>query len=362
MGSLCAGTPVDRDATMALPIRPMGKQGLMASMQGFGTMGLAAFYGPSLSDDDAVGILEQAYAGGITHFDSAEVYQGKDSEGNPKNTDEFCGKFLKKVGRKNVTVASKYMPRGSDDKVNCAEEEVRKSLDGILQRMDTDYLDLFYLHRITTDEALANWMEASKKLVAEGKVKYLGLSEATPAQIRLAHAISPLTAIQQEWSMLIRNLEDEVVPTCRELGIAIVAYSPMCRGLTSGLVKKAEDWSLIGNAGGAATGFQSMCPYTGEANTEHNASLLEPMIEKAKELDVSPAQLSVAWVHAQGEDVFPIPGTTKVKNLQTNIGAAKLALTLQKDMISELSQKVDYTKVKGDRYPEYFIGMCFDKK
>merc|ERR1719473_1402546 len=132
--------------------------------------------------------------------------------------------------------------------------------------MDTPYLDLFYLHRITTDGALAMWMEAGKKLVEEGKVKYLGVSEATPAQIRAAHAISPLTAVQQEWSLLVRNLEAEVVPTCRELGIAIVAYSPLCRGLASGLVKKPEDWSKIGNEGGAATGFQSLCPYTSGQN------------------------------------------------------------------------------------------------
>lgn len=347
---------------MSLPVRPMGKQGLTASMQGYGTMGLAAFYGPALDDDAAVAVLEKAYEGGVTHFDSAEVYAGKDASDNPKHTDEFVGKFLKKIARDKVTVASKYMPMGSDDKAACTEVEVRNSLDAILKRMDTPYLDLFYLHRITTDEALASWMQAAKKLVQEGKCKYLGLSEATPAQIRAAHAIHPLTAVQQEWSLLVRNLEAEVVPTCRELGIAIVAYSPMCRGLTSGLVKKDEDWSKIGNSGGAATGFQSLCPYTSGENTATNAQLLEPMVAKATELGVTPAQLSVAWVHCQGEDVFPIPGTTKLPNLESNIGAAKLAVTLPKDVIDGLDSSVDYTKVQGDRYPAGFMGMCFEKK
>eukprot|EP00931_Biecheleriopsis_adriatica_P057401 TRINITY_DN34044_c0_g1_i1.p1 TRINITY_DN34044_c0_g1~~TRINITY_DN34044_c0_g1_i1.p1 ORF type:complete len:377 (+),score=88.70 TRINITY_DN34044_c0_g1_i1:130-1131(+) len=321
-------------------------------------MGLAAFYGPALDDDAAVGIMEKAFEGGVTHFDSAEVYAGKDADNNPKTTDEFVGKFLKKVGREKVTVASKYMPMGSDEKTACTEEEVRKSLDGILQRMDTPYLDLFYLHRISTDEALASWMQAAKKLVEEGKCKYLGVSEATPAQIRAAHSIHPLTAVQQEWSMLVRNLEADVVPTCRELGIAIVAYSPLCRGLTSGLVKKAEDWSKIGNAGGAATGFQSRCPHTSGENVASNAQLLEPMIAKAAELGVTPAQLSVAWV----QDVFPIPGTTKLANLESNIGGAKLALTLSKDVVDGLSSSVDYTKVQGDRYPEMFMPLCFEKR
>eukprot|EP00747_Dinoflagellata_sp_TGD_P183240 gnl/TRDRNA2_/TRDRNA2_37982_c0_seq1.p1 gnl/TRDRNA2_/TRDRNA2_37982_c0~~gnl/TRDRNA2_/TRDRNA2_37982_c0_seq1.p1 ORF type:complete len:349 (+),score=74.01 gnl/TRDRNA2_/TRDRNA2_37982_c0_seq1:77-1123(+) len=346
----------------ALPVRPMGKQGLMCSMQGYGTMGLAAFYGPALDDDAAVAILQKAYDGGVTHFDSAEMYTGQDANGNPKSTDEYLGMFMKKVGRDKITVASKYMPMGSDGKVACDEQEVRNSLDAILKRMDIQCLDLFYLHRIASDEGLIKWMQASKKLVEEGKVKYLGLSEATPAQIKAAHAIHPLTAVQQEWSLLIRNLEAEVVPTCRELGIAIVAYSPLVRGMASGLVNTADDWSKIGNQGGAATGFQSMCPYTSGDNVAPNATLLKPLTNKAQELGVSPAQLAIAWVQAQGEDVFPIPGTTKPANLECNIGAAKLALTLSKDVTDSLSNSIDYTKVQGDRYPEFLMPMCFEKK
>ncbi|CAE8607799.1 unnamed protein product [Polarella glacialis] len=225
-----------------------------------------------------------------------------------------------------------------------------------------DCVDLYYLHRIPGDDGLKSWMEAAKKLVAEGKCKYLGLSEATPAQIRAAHAIHPLTAVQQEWSLLIRNLEADVVPTCRDLGIAVVAYSPLCRGFTSALVKAPEDWAKIGNEGGAATGFQSGCPHLSGDNVSTNAQLLAPLEKKAAELGVTPAQLSLAWLHAQGADIFPIPGTTKVANLESNVGAAKLSQDVPKDIFDAISREVDHTKMQGDRYAEGMMGSCYEKK
>merc|ERR1712061_402072 len=172
-------------------------------------------------------------------------------------------------------------------------------------------------------DGLKNWMQAAKKLVEEGKIKYLGLSEATAEEIEVAHAIHPLTAIQQEWSLVVRNLENDLVPVCKKLGIAVVAYSPLARGLTSGLVKKEEDWSKIGNEGGAASGFQMRCPYLTGDSLAANVKLLEPLEEEAQKLGVTPAQLSLAWLHAHGGDiVFPIPGTTKVANLEKNTSAA----------------------------------------
>lgn len=346
---------------MALPIRPMGSQGMMASMQGFGCMGLSAFYGEPLADDAAIALMERAFELGVTHFDTAERYAGKDAEGNIKHNEEVVGKFAAKVGREKVTIATKYWPQESQ--ALCSEEQVRKSLEGSLHRLGTDCVDLWYLHRIPADPAsLVRWMEAAKLMVKEGKCKYLGLSEATAEEIRLAHAIHPLTAVQQEYSLLVRPLEADVLPTCRELGIAIVAYSPLCRGLTSGLVKTSEDWQKIGNAGGAATGFQSLCPHLIGENLSSNAKLLDPLRQKAAELGVAPAQLSLAWVHSRGEDVFPIPGTTKVANLESNVGGAKLCLAHPKDIMDELSIAVDHTKLAGDRYPAGFITTCFDKR
>jgi len=349
-------------AAMAIPVRPMGSQGMMASMQAYGCMGLTAFYGPSMPDEEGVAVLEKALELGVTHFDTAEMYRGQDAEGNDKINEELVGKFAAKVGRDKITVATKYMPMGDDAKVVCAPEAVRSSLEASLANLGMDFVDLYYLHRIPGGDGLKNWMEAAKELVAEGKVKYLGLSEATPDQIKTAHQISPLTAVQQEWSMLIRNLEADVVPTCRELGIAIVAYSPLCRGMTSGLVKKQDDWAKIGNRSGAATGFQSMCPHITGDNLSKNAVLLEPLEAKAAELGVSASQLSLAWVQAQGEDVFPIPGTTKIKNLESNLGATKLALEQPAELFAELGNAVDFKQVSGDRYPEQFMPMCYEKR
>lgn len=205
-------------------------------------------------------------------------------------------------------------------------------------------------------------MTTVKALVQEGKIKYVGISEATPDEIRRAHAIHPLSAVQQEWSLIIRNLEEDVVPTCRELGIGVVAYSPLCRGFTSALVKSNEDWTKIGNEGGAAAGFQAICPHLTGDNLSSNASLLAPLEVAAAEAGVTAAQLSLAWLQAQGEDVFPIPGTTKVANLESNVKGAGLALTLDKGIFDKLSVDVDYKKVAGERYPEGRIEACYDKK
>lgn len=346
---------------MPLLVRPMGRQGMVASMQGFGCMGLTAFYGAAVEDDHAMAVLEKAFDLGVTHFDTAEAYQGKDKAGNHKYNEEIVGKFANKVGRDKVTVATKYWP--SPEKAECSPEQVRTSLDASLKRLGMDSVDLYYLHRIPTDQALQSFMETAGALVKEGKIKYIGISEATAAQIRLAHAIHPLTAIQQEYSIIIRNLEAELIPTCRELGIAIVAYSPLARGLASGLVQKSEDWSKIGHEGGALTGFQSMCPYATGENLESNAKLIvEPLEVAAKELGATPAQTSLAWVQTRGEDVFPIPGTTKIANLESNVAAALLAVEKPMEVFEKLSADVDVTKVKGDRYPEMIRGMSFEHK
>merc|ERR1712194_185132 len=173
--------------------------------------------------------------------------------GEDRHNETLVGKFLKKVGRDKVTFATKYFP--SPEKAACTEEQVRAAVDASLARLEEKSIDLYYLHRIPGMDGLKSWMEAAKKLVEEGKIKYLGLSEATPEEIEAAHAIHPLTAVQQEWSLVVRNLEKDVVPVCKKLGIGVVAYSPLARGLTSGLVKKEEDWKNIGNEGGAANGF-----------------------------------------------------------------------------------------------------------
>mmetsp|Transcript_36901 Transcript_36901/g.80953 ORF Transcript_36901/g.80953 Transcript_36901/m.80953 type:complete len:352 (-) Transcript_36901:132-1187(-) len=348
---------------MALPMRPMGSQGLVASMQGFGCMGLTAFYGTAFDEDAGVAVLEAAFKLGVTHFDSAEMYVGKNAAGEERYNEALVGAFLKKVGRDKVTFATKYWP--APEKADCTEEQVRASVEASLARLQEPSIDLYYLHRIPGNpDALKNFMEAGKKLVAEGKVKYLGLSEATPEEIRLAHSIHPLTAVQQEWSLVVRSLEAGIVPVCKELGIAVVAYSPLCRGLTSALVKKDEDWSKIGHEGGAAKGFQSLCPHLTGENLSANVKLLEPLEEEAGKLGVTPAELSLAWLHAHGGDlVFPIPGTTKVANLEKNVNGAKLSLTLPADVVAKIGAPGDsLAALAGTRYPAGFYSTAFESK
>jgi len=339
----------------------MGKQGLTASMQGYGCMGLTTAYGASLEYEDGIKVLKKAFELGVTHFDSAEAYSGKNAAGEDRHNEVLLGKFLKEVGRNKVTFATKYFPLGSEEKQACTEEVVRSTVQASLDRLQEPSIDLYYLHRVPGMDALKSWMTACKKLVEEGKIKYLGLSEATPEEIRVAHSIHPLTAIQQEWSLVVRNLEADLVPLCRDLGIAVVAYSPLCRGLTSGLVKKQEDWDKIGNSEGAGPKFQTLTPYLQGENLEQNVKLLAPLEEEAGRLGVTPATLSLAWLHRQGEDVFPIPGTTKVANLETNVSAAHLALTLSPDLLLKVGPK-EAPVLAGNRYPEMFQGMSFEAK
>ena len=330
-------------------------------------MGLTAFYGAALEDEDGLKVLEKAYELGVTHFDTAEIYAGKNKAGEDRHNEALVGQFLKKVGRDKVTFATKYFP-GTPEKQECSESAVRQALQASLDRLGVDSVDLYYLHRVPSLAAVKSWMSACKKLVEEGKIKYLGLSEATPEEIRAAHAIHPLTAVQQEWSLVVRNLEKDVVPVCRELGIAIVAYSPLARGLTSAMVKKEEDWVKIGNGGGAATGFQSQCPYLQGANLAENIKTLAPLEEQAALLGVSPATLSLTWLHAQGEDVFPIPGTTKITNLENNVAAAQLAVSMSAqtpEHFQGLMEKIGPKNAKntaGDRYPAAFHMLSFESK
>jgi len=339
----------------------MGSQGMMSSPQGYGCMGLTAFYGKATPEDAALEVLQKAYDLGVTHFDTAEMYTGKDEDGNTLYNETLVGKFAAKVGKDKISVATKYFP--TPDKAECTEEQVRSSLDASLKNLGYDCVDLYYLHRIPKSEdnkGLKSWMEAVKQLVSEGKVKYVGLSEATPAQIKIAHAIHPITAVQQEWSLITRNLEADVVPTCRELGIAIVVYSPLCRGFTSGKVKTNEDWDKIGSGVDGAPKFQLMCPHLSGDNLEANAGLLSPLEKAAAAQDVAPSELSLAWVQAQGPDVFPIPGTTKIVNLESNVKAVKLSNSIDTSVFKALGESVDFKQVQGNRYPDMFMPMSYE--
>ncbi|KAD1501659.1 hypothetical protein E3N88_42719 [Mikania micrantha] len=212
--------------------------------------------------------------------------------------------------------------------------------EGSLQRLGIDCIDLYYQHRIDTRVPIEITMGELKKLVEEGKIKYVGLSEASASTIRRAHAVHPITAIQLEWSLWSRDVEQEIIPTCRELGIGIVAYSPLGRGFFSSgsnMIEKLEDGDS-----------RKYMPRFQPENIEHNKILYERVNELARKKGCTTSQLSLAWVHHQGNDVVPIPGTTKIENLEQNIGALSVKLT-QEDM-AELESIASASSVKGDRY------------
>ena len=302
-------------------------------------MGITAFYGKPMADSDAISLLRHAADLGATHWDTAEVYQCKDDNGDTVYNETVVGKAIKAVGRDKITVASKYQPflHGNELTPALAIEAARASCD----RLGISRMDLYYVHRFATKSSIEEQAEAMSAVQAAGLAKHIGVSEFNCANIRKFHAICPITCVQQEWSLMNRDLEEDIVPTCRELGIGIVAYSPLCRKLLSGEVRSAEDLppedmrtSRYGR-------------FVGE-NLVKNAMLVQEVKDMAKDKGVTAAQLSLAWVCNQGDDVVPIPGTTSMKHLEDNMAAANIVL--DKKEMAVIASAVPQDKVAGDRY------------
>ncbi|KAH7859180.1 hypothetical protein Vadar_032621 [Vaccinium darrowii] len=313
----------------------LGSQGLEVSAQGLGCMGMSAFYGPPKPEEDMIKLIHHAVDSGVTFLDTSDIY-------GPHTNEILLGKALKGGWREKVELATKFGVRFVDGKreVNGDPAYVRAACEASLKRLDIDCIDLYYQHRIDTRVPIEITMGELKKLVEEGKIKYIGLSEASPATIRRAHAVHSITAIQLEWSLWSRDVEEEIIPTCRELGIGIVAYSPLGRGFFSSGPKMTENFT---------TGdFRQHMPRFQPENLEHNKTMFERVNEMAAKKGCTPGQLALAWVHHQGNDVCPIPGTTKVENFNQNIGALSIKLTPE-DM-AELESIASADAVKGDRY------------
>lgn len=316
-----------------IPRVQLGSQGLEVSKLGFGCMGLTGVYNSCVSDEDGISILKEAFNRGITFFDSADVY-------GPHSNEILVGKALKQLPREKVQIATKFgITRiGSSMTVNGTPEYVRSCCEASLKRLDIDYIDLYHQHRTDTSIPIEETMSELKKLVQEGKIKYIGLSEASPDTIKRAHAVHPITALQMEWSIWTRDIEEEIIPLCRELGIGIVPYSPLGRGFFAG---KAVVESLpVGS-------HLATHPRFVEENLEKNKHFYKRIEKLAEKHHCSPAQLALAWVLEQGDDVVPIPGTTKIKNLDENIGS--LRVRLNKDDLNEISEAVPESEVAGNR-------------
>ncbi|XP_038700758.1 probable aldo-keto reductase 4 [Tripterygium wilfordii] len=313
----------------------LGSQGLEVSAQGLGCMGMSAFYGPPKPEPDMIALIHHAIDSGITFLDTSDIY-------GPHTNEILLGKALKEGMRERVELATKFGISVADGKRELRGDPayVRAACEASLKRLDVDHIDLYYQHRIDTRIPIEVTMGELKKLVEEGKIKYVGLSEASASTIRRAHAVQPITAVQLEWSLWTRDVEEDIVPTCRELGIGIVAYSPLGRGFFSSGPKLVENLSK--------DDFRQYLPRFQPENLEHNKSLFERVNEMAAKKGCTPSQLALAWVHHQGDDVCPIPGTTKIENFNQNIGALSVKLTPEE--ITELESLATADAVKGDRY------------
>jgi aryl-alcohol dehydrogenase-like predicted oxidoreductase len=314
---------------------------------GYGAMGLTAFYGPAVPNAHGVDVMRAAYDAGCRLFDTAEIYQqfGEQVPGTYRYNEELIGEFIKTFegkkegeGRETVVVATKFMP-----KREYSFEMLEKACDDSLARLGIDTIDIYYMHRMYSEDVVTIETIAAdmKKLVDKGKIRGYGLSEAAPETIRRAHAVHPVAAIQQEWSLFARDLEEEIVPTCKELGIAIVAYSPIARGMLSGaLTEPPSDW-------------RKDIPYLTAENMEANKKLIEAIESLAKEKGSTSAQICLAWVIKKGG--VPIPGTTKIGRAVSNFAAKDVTLT-EEDM-----HKLEAlgSQVKGLRGSESYMDSTF---
>lgn len=329
------------DSSLEVRTLGSGKHALTVSAQGLGCMGMTAFYGKPVPDEDAVALLKHAAANGVTHWDTAEAYQTKLEDGSIKWNEEVVAKGIAAVGRDSLTIATKYMPRMHGDTLTA--EQALEACRASNKRLGITCCDLYYVHRLADKSPVEEQAKAMNAVVEAGLAKFIGVSEFSPKNIRAFHAICPITCVQQEWSLMNRDLEDELVPCCRELGIGIVAYSPLCRSLLAGHVKTVADLG-----GGSDDLRPSRYGKLAAGNLEKNVELIEEVAKLAKEYDISTSQLSLAWVANQGSDVVPIPGTTKIAHLDENL--ASRSVVLSPEQLQLIASAVPQEKIVGDRY------------
>jgi aryl-alcohol dehydrogenase-like predicted oxidoreductase len=321
--------------------RQLGSQGLMVSARGLGCMGMSWAYGPR-DDAESVATIHEAIDRGVTFFDTAEVY-------GPYENEKLLGRALQGQ-RDRVFIATKFgfqiTPEGKTAGTDSRPEHVRAVVDASLQRLGTDHIDLLYQHRVDPHVPIEDTVAAMAEAVRAGKVRYLGLSEASPKTLRRAHAVHPISALQSEYSLWERGVEAEVLPTCRQLGIGFVAYSPLGRGFLTGQAKRAEEYG--------PDDVRRNHPRFQADNFDHNMSMVAVVRGLAARKGCTPAQLALAWLLHQGEDVIPIPGTKRRTYLRENIAAVKVSLTLED--LAELARALP-AGAAGDRYPSQAMAM-----
>ncbi|PRQ36109.1 putative perakine reductase [Rosa chinensis] len=325
---------------MQIPKVKLGNQGLEVSRLGFGCGGLSGIYNAPLSHEAGCSVIKEAFDKGITFYDTSDLY------GHNHDNEILVGKALKQLPREKVQLATKFgivRLDGFQFEITGTPEYVRACCEASLKRLDVDYIDLYYQHRVDVSVPIEDTIGELKKLVHEGKIRYIGLSEASIDTIMRAHAVHPITAVQMEYSLWTREIEDEIIPLCRKLGIGIVSYSPLGRGFFGG---KAVLESL------PAESLLSIHPRFNGENLEKNKLFYNKLANLATKHSCNAPQLALAWLLHQGKDIIPIPGTTKHKNLDINVGSLDVKLT--EEDLNEICEAVPVEKVGGDREFEVF--------
>lgn len=315
--------------------RKLGTQGLEVSALGFGCMGLNFGYGTVTDKKEAIKLIRKAYEMGVTLFDTAEVY-------GPFTNEEVVGEALAPF-RKEVVIATKFGFNIQDGKIiglNSSPERIRKAVDGSLKRLRIETIDLLYQHRVDTEVPIEDVAGTVKELIDEGKVKYFGLSEAGVQNIRRAHAVQPLTALQSEYSLWWREPEEEIIPTLEELGIGLVSFSPLGKGFLTGKMDENTTFE--------SSDFRSTVPRLSPENMKANLVFVDFVKKIASRKNATPAQIALAWLMAQKPWIVPIPGTTKIHRLEENSGSAMIGFTTEE--LQEIETEVSKIKAQGDRY------------
>ena len=318
--------------------RNLGSEGLVVSELGLGCMGMSEFYGTG-NEEESTATIHRAIELGITFLDTADMY-------GPFTNEKLVGKAI--AGRRDeVVLATKFgNVRGEDGSfrgVSGEPDYVRKACDASLSRLGVDHIDLYYQHRVDPETPIEETVGAMKELVVAGKVKYLGLSEAGPGTIRKAHAVHPISALQSEYSLFTRDVEDEILPTVRELGIGFVPYSPLGRGFLTGRWRSIEDMPENDTR-------SARFPRFAEENFQKNLELADRVREVADGKGITPGQLALAWLLLQGDDIVPIPGTKRREYLEENAGAA--GVTLTEDDLASIEEAMPRGSAAGERYGE----------
>ncbi|GAA4385191.1 aldo/keto reductase [Hymenobacter koreensis] len=317
--------------------RTLGRNGLHVSALGLGCMGMSDFYGPR-NDDESTRTLHRALELGVTFFDTADMY-------GPYKNEELLGRAFQGK-RSQLVLATKFgIQRDPNDPakrgINGQPDYVRLACEGSLKRLQTDYIDLYYQHRVDPNTPIEDTVGAMAELVQQGKVRHLGLSEASAETIRRAHAVHPIAAVQSEYSLWSRDPEDEVLATCRELGIGFVPYSPLGRGFLTGQIQRFENL--------AEDDYRRFTPRFQGENFQKNLDMVARVNELAQQKGCTPGQLALAWVLAQGEDVVPIPGTKRIAYLEENLAAIQVQLSPEDLLL--IDKIAPQGAAAGPRYP-----------